>query len=108
LFSFDIAPALQCEHWLDGDGYTMAFTFEGGSGGCVSFRSRYVSTPERTAEQKAGKVLYRNTFGTQPKGVNFGNIGLKNPANTNVVRLLNLASPPFPYQFFICPALSGL
>ena len=77
---------LQCEHWLDGDGYAMAFTFEGGSDGCVTFQSRYVATPERVAEQDAGKVLYRNTFGTQPEGINFGDINLKNPANTNVVR----------------------
>ncbi len=43
---------------------------------------------ELEAELAADKVLYRNTFGTQPSGgplANAFNLHLKNPANTNAV-----------------------
>ncbi len=43
---------------------------------------------EFVKEQKADRVLFRNTFGTQPLGgaaTNAFNLRLKNPANTNVV-----------------------
>jgi all-trans-8'-apo-beta-carotenal 15,15'-oxygenase len=39
-------------------------------------------------EEKADRILYRNTFGTQPVGgpaTNAFRLHLKNPANTNVV-----------------------
>jgi len=89
----------KCKHWLDGDGYIMAFTFQEGR---VHFKSKYVETEERQEEQRAGKVLYRNTFGTQPEGLNAGNVVLKNPANTNVVlwgdRLFALWEAGCPYE----------
>jgi all-trans-8'-apo-beta-carotenal 15,15'-oxygenase len=89
-------------HWLDGDGYVLAFSFPG-DGGEPAIRSRYVDTHERVAEQAAGRVLYRNTFGTQPLSrLNAGDIGLKNPANTNVVywggKLLALWEAGAPYE----------
>jgi all-trans-8'-apo-beta-carotenal 15,15'-oxygenase len=43
---------------------------------------------EFVKEQKADRILFRNTFGTQPQGgaaTNAFNLRLKNPANTNVV-----------------------
>ena len=43
---------------------------------------------ELEAELAADKVLYRNTFGTQPAGgplANAFNMHLKNPANTNAI-----------------------
>ncbi|KAK9800351.1 hypothetical protein WJX73_008195 [Symbiochloris irregularis] len=53
------------EHMLDGDGYICSFKFQDDG---VSFHSRYVRTSELEMEEKAGQVLFRNTFGTQRRG----------------------------------------
>eukprot|EP00873_Tetraselmis_striata_P027205 jgi/Tetstr1/447469/TSEL_003726.t1 len=92
----------KCDHWLDGDGYVLAFSFPG-AGKEARLQTRYVATKERQAELEAGKVLYRNTFGTQPTGrINAGDITLKNPANTNVIywggKLLALWEAGCPYE----------
>lgn len=48
-------------HPFDGDGLMSALSV---SSGRAHFRSRYVRTAERAAEQAAGKLLYPCTFGT--------------------------------------------
>jgi hypothetical protein len=48
-------------HPFDGDGLVTALSV---SSGRAHFRSRYVRTAERTAEQAAGRLLYPCTFGT--------------------------------------------
>ncbi|EIE20486.1 carotenoid oxygenase [Coccomyxa subellipsoidea C-169] len=104
----------QYHHMLDGDGYISAFSFAGDNQ--VHFRSRYVRTREFVKEQKADRVLFRNTFGTQPLGgaaTNAFNLRLKNPANTNVVewgnRLLALweAGPPYALDPWSLDTLRG-
>ena len=49
------------QHPFDGDGLVTALSV---SSGRAHFRSRYVETAERAAEQEAGKLLYPCTFGT--------------------------------------------
>mmetsp|Transcript_110241 Transcript_110241/g.212448 ORF Transcript_110241/g.212448 Transcript_110241/m.212448 type:complete len:657 (+) Transcript_110241:86-2056(+) len=73
------------EHVLDGDGLLLKFSLDG-STGRARFASRFVDTPEYVEERAANTIKHRNTFGTQPPGflANFGNVQLKNPANTNV------------------------
>jgi all-trans-8'-apo-beta-carotenal 15,15'-oxygenase len=72
-------------------------------GARVHFTSRFVRTAELAAEEYAGRVLFRSTFGTAKAGgplANAFDMKLKNPANTHVVawggRLLALweAGPP--------------
>jgi all-trans-8'-apo-beta-carotenal 15,15'-oxygenase len=72
-------------------------------GARVHFTSRFVRTAELAAEEYAGKVLFRSTFGTAKAGgpmANAFDMKLKNPANTHVIawggRLLALweAGPP--------------
>jgi len=72
-------------HILDGDGLLCRFTIDGPTGR-ARFTSRFVRTPEFEAEREADKILFRNTFGTQPEGLwaNFGRMAVKNVANTNV------------------------
>ncbi|KAL3146000.1 hypothetical protein ABBQ38_015360 [Trebouxia sp. C0009 RCD-2024] len=93
------------EHMLDGDGYVCAFSFSGD--GRMHFRSSYVKTSDLAKEEEADAVLYRNTFGTQPKRAlgplqNAFDLYLKNPANTNVVlwgdRLLALWEAGCPFE----------
>lgn len=88
-------------HPFDGDGYMLSVGFEGGR---AFSRGRYIETPGFLAEEKAGKILYRGTFGTKRAGGPLANaFDLENKAiaNTNVVywggKLLALweASQPF-------------
>ena len=47
-----------------------------------------MATPEFAAEAAAGRVLHRNTFGTQRAGgplANLGDVKQKNVANTSVL-----------------------
>jgi len=74
------------DHVLDGDGLLCRFSLDGSSGR-AHFMSKFVGTPYLDAEVEADQILYRNTFGTQPRGgllANIGRIALKNPANTHV------------------------
>lgn len=72
-------------HPFDGDGMISRITFTNGR---AHFRNRFVRTTGYLAEQKAGKILYRGTFGTQKPGgwlANIFDFKLKNIANTNVI-----------------------
>ena len=78
------------KHVLDGDGLLCRWSIDGESGR-ARFASKFVGTPFYEEEVAAGKVMHRNTFGTQPGGeglsgwmANVGNVALKNPANTHV------------------------
>lgn len=76
------------KHVLDGDGLLCRFSIDG-SAGRAHFQRRFVETPAYKEEEAADAVLNRNTFGTQPAGgplTNFGQLVLKNPANTHVAR----------------------
>ena len=73
-------------HWLDGDGYVTALVLDGRGG--ATWSGRFVRTEAYGAEETAGRVLYRTTFGTQKAGgtaANAFDIRLKSPANTNVI-----------------------
>lgn len=74
------------QHMLDGDGYVIRFEFTGHS--TAQFTSRFVRTAEFQAEEEAGRVLYRGTFGTMRDGgplANAFDLHQKNLANTNVL-----------------------
>lgn len=74
------------KHWLEGDGSVLRL--ELGPAG-ASFRSRFVRTANFEAEERAGRVLTRGTFGTPRDGgalANAFDLRLKNPANTHVAR----------------------
>jgi all-trans-8'-apo-beta-carotenal 15,15'-oxygenase len=89
-------------HLLDGDGMIMRFTFshEG-----INYQNRFVRTHEFVAEERAGRILYRN-FGTKlPGGIRKNILGVakfKNAANTSVVwhggRLLALWEGGTPWE----------
>jgi all-trans-8'-apo-beta-carotenal 15,15'-oxygenase len=49
-------------HFFDGDAFVSGFSFRDGQ---VHLRARFVGTPERLAEVKAQRMLYRE-FGTMP------------------------------------------
>ena len=73
-------------HWLDGDGYVTSLVLDGRGG--ATWSGRFVRTEAYGAEEAAGRVLYRTTFGTQKAGgtaANAFDIRLKSPANTNVI-----------------------
>ncbi len=70
-------------HWLDGDGMVAALHF--GEGG-ISFASRFVRGTKLTAEEAAGKTLFR-AFGTAFEGDRLKRgIGLESPVNVSVWR----------------------
>eukprot|EP00898_Chlorokybus_atmophyticus_P000238 jgi/Chlat1/1214/Chrsp115S00745 len=72
-------------HPFDGDGLVASFSLQNSR---AYFRCRYVRTAGYEAELAAGKVLFRNSFGTQRKGgfaANLFDVSQKNVANTNVV-----------------------
>ena len=89
-------------HLFDGDGMVHAFAI---SKGRVHVRNAFVRTAEYEEEEAAGRILWRNTFGTQPRGgwrSNLGNVMQKNVANTNVIyfggKLLCLWEAAQPYR----------
>mmetsp|Transcript_64161 Transcript_64161/g.177341 ORF Transcript_64161/g.177341 Transcript_64161/m.177341 type:complete len:604 (+) Transcript_64161:260-2071(+) len=89
-------------HIFDGDGMVTAYTIDDGK---IRVKNRYVRTDEYEKEEAAGTILYRNTFGTQPKGGwtrNLFNVLQKNVANTNIIywggRLLTLWEAAQPYR----------
>lgn len=89
-------------HPFDGDGMISAIAFTNGR---AHFRNRYIRTEGYLAEQAAGRILYRGTFGTQKPGgwlVNIFDLRLKNIANTNVIywggKLLALWEAAEPYR----------
>jgi all-trans-8'-apo-beta-carotenal 15,15'-oxygenase len=89
-------------HPFDGDGMVSAIAFDNGR---AHFRNRFVRTEGFVAEQKAGRILYRGTFGTQKPGgwlANAFELQLKKIANTNVIywggKLLALWEAAEPYR----------
>ncbi len=87
-------------HPFDGDGMLARFEFADGQ---VRYRNRWVRTNEFLAEERAGRMLYRN-FGTNlPGGIrnNALRMRFKNTANTSVVhhgqRLLALWEGGLPH-----------
>ena len=89
-------------HIFDGDGMVHAFAIHDGRC-CV--RNSFVKTAEWEEEEAAGKLIHRNTFGTQPIGgwrANMGNVMQKNVANTNILyfggKLLALWEAAQPYR----------
>ena len=88
-------------HLFDGDGLVHAFAFRDGR---VCVRNAFVKTAEWQDEEAKGQLLYRNTFGTQPRGgwrSNLFNVLQKNVANTNILyfggKLLALWEAAQPY-----------
>lgn len=89
------------KHPFDGDGMICALTFTGDR---VHFRNRFVRTEGYVRESAAGRILFKNVFGTLRPGGFWNNafdFSFKNVANTNVIlyagRLLALweAAPPY-------------
>lgn len=72
-------------HWFDGDGMVHAITIEDDK---VSIANRYVATAGLQAEQQVGHALYGSFMhGGEPLVMDGSQPFLKNPANTNVLRL---------------------
>ena len=71
-------------HWFDGDGMTQRFAIERGE---VVHQGRFVATPKRVAEQRAGRRL-TEAFGTVPRGAELPQSpDSMNVANINVLPL---------------------
>jgi all-trans-8'-apo-beta-carotenal 15,15'-oxygenase len=71
-------------HWFDGDGMVQRFVIEGTR---VSHQGRYVATPKRVAEVRAGRRL-AEAFGTVPPGAEPpSSADSINVANTSVLPL---------------------
>ncbi len=71
-------------HWFDGDGMTQRFAIERGE---VVHQGRFVATPKRVAEQRAGRRL-TEAFGTVPEGAELPQSpDSMNVANINVLPL---------------------
>ncbi|WP_390883498.1 carotenoid oxygenase family protein [Kovacikia minuta] len=89
-------------HPFDGDGMVSAIAFNNGR---AHFRNRFVRTEGFLAEQAAGRILYRGTFGTQKAGgwlANAFDLRLKKIANTSILywggKLLALWEAAEPYR----------
>ena len=75
-------------HWLEGDGAVIRLEFNG-QDGTVTFTSRLVQTDSFQADETAGAITVRGTFGTNKNDGTFNafDLRLKNPSNTNAVRI---------------------
>jgi len=83
---------LRYRHWLDGDGMVTALRFAGE--GRVYFANRFVRSAKWTAEEAAGRALFR-TFGTRFAGDRLvRGMALESPVNVSVV--------PFAGTLFAC------
>ena len=89
-------------HVLDGDGFVAAFSI---SSQGVKYTGNFVKTEYFLEEEEKDEILFRNVFGTEPKGGPLKNaldLTLKNVANTNVVlwnnRLFALWEAGRPYE----------
>lgn len=80
-------------HLFDGDAYVAGWEFRDGK---VSLRGRYVPSPERIEERKAGKMLF-SEYGTSAPGSRRGS---KNQPSVNIVewkgKLLGLSEGSLP------------
>lgn len=87
-------------HPFDSDGMLCAAQFDKGK---IFFRNRMIQTSGFQKEKGAEGALFRNAFGTQPKGFfkNLFKTEIKNVANTNVIwfgnRLLALWEGGLPH-----------
>lgn len=98
---FEVAGQ-RVQHIFDGDGMMVAFRFDGKS---VSFKNRFIKTPEYAAEQAAGRRLY-GAFGSVPPPGRLGilpRIGaFKNSMNHGVSvlnnRLLAMTDGALPFE----------
>lgn len=73
-------------HWLEGDGAVSRLELSPEAP--PTFHFRFVETDLFQAERKEGKILSRGTFGTnKDEGMNAFDFKLKNPCNTNAVRV---------------------
>lgn len=83
---------LRYRHWLDGDGMVTALSFDGE--GRVHCANRFVRSAKWTAEEEAGRALFR-TFGTTFAGDRLARgIALESPVNVSVI--------PFAGRLFAC------
>lgn len=82
-------------HLFDGDAFLTSWKFQDGK---TSLRARFLPTPQRIIEQKAGKMLY-GEFGTNPPQESKGG---KNQPSVNVIewngKLLGLSEGGLPSQ----------
>lgn len=91
-------------HWLDGDGMVAALHFgrgPNGQGRVLEWAQRFVRSHKRTAEEDAGRALFR-TFGTAFDGDQLvRGIALASPVNVSVYRhgdrLLAFGEQGLPY-----------
>jgi all-trans-8'-apo-beta-carotenal 15,15'-oxygenase len=91
---------LDYRHWLDGDGMIARLQFHADG---ISFKNRYIQSTKFTAEQKAGRALFR-TFGTPLADgrLNRFNTGLQSPVNISVYphggRILAFGEQGLPWE----------
>jgi all-trans-8'-apo-beta-carotenal 15,15'-oxygenase len=90
---------LACRHWLDGDGMVAALRFDESG---VHFTNRFVRSAKWTAEEEAGRPLFR-TFGTAFPGDRLlRGIALASPVNVSVYpfagTLLALGEQGLPWE----------
>jgi all-trans-8'-apo-beta-carotenal 15,15'-oxygenase len=86
-------------HWLDGDGMVCALAF---GDGAPHLTARFVRSAKWTAEEEAGRALFR-TFGTAFPGDRLvRGVALESPVNVSVVpwrdTLLALGEQGLPYE----------
>ncbi len=87
-------------HWLDGDGMVCSLNFNREN---IQFRNRYVRSSKFTAEESAGKAIFR-TFGTRFEGseLNRAKNGLESPVNVSIYsfgdRLLAFGEQGLPWE----------
>ncbi|MEA2693752.1 MAG: hypothetical protein QOJ16_3139 [Acidobacteriota bacterium] len=91
---------LAYRHWLDGDGMVAALRF--GEDGTVRFTNRFVRSAKWTAEEAAGRALFR-AFGTAFPGDRLlRGIALASPVNVSVYpfagRLLAFGEQGLPWE----------
>src|SRR5256885_13210804 len=67
-------------HLFDGDAFVSRYAFRDGQ---VTLRARFIDTPTRLEERKAGKMLYRE-FGTLAPSSNETDPLSKNQPNVNI------------------------
>jgi carotenoid cleavage dioxygenase-like enzyme len=85
---FRVAPGqketfgVTLRHLFDGDAFVSRYAFREGT---VTLRARFVETATRVAEQKAGKMLYRE-FGTLAPSSSDTEPLPKNQPNVNIIR----------------------
>jgi carotenoid cleavage dioxygenase-like enzyme len=89
-------------HWLDGDGMVCALRFSGGDPEGAHLTARFVRSAKWTAEEEAGRPLFR-TFGTAFPGDRLvRGIALESPVNVSIVpfagTLLALGEQGLPWE----------